>query len=38
MKISGHRTRAFFDRYNVVDKRDIEDAGEKLAEFLKGQE
>jgi hypothetical protein len=27
-----------FDRYNIVDNRDIEDAGKKLAEFLKGQE
>jgi integrase len=35
MKISGHKTRAIFDRYNIVDNRDIEDAGKKLAEFLK---
>ena len=38
MKISGHKTRAIFERYNIVDNRDIEDAGKKLAEFLKGQE
>lgn len=37
MKISGHKTRAIFDRYNIVDNRDIEDAGKKLAEFLKAQ-
>jgi integrase len=37
MKISGHKTRAIFDRYNIVDNRDIEDAGKKLAEFLNGQ-
>ena len=37
MKISDHKTRAIFDRYNIVDTRDIEDAGKKLAEFLKGQ-
>jgi integrase len=38
MKISGHKTRAIFERYNIVDNRDIEDAGKKLAEFLNGQE
>jgi hypothetical protein len=37
MKISGHKTRAIFERYNIVDNRDIEDAGKKLAEFLEGQ-
>jgi hypothetical protein len=26
-----------FDRYNIVDNRDIKDAGKKLTEFLKGQ-
>ena len=38
MKISGHKTRAIFDRYNIVDNRDIGDAGKKLADFLKKQE
>jgi len=37
MKISGHKTRAIFDPYNIVDNRDIEAAGKKLAEFLKGR-
>lgn len=38
MKISGHKTRAIFERYNIVANRDIEDAGKKLMEFLKRQE
>jgi integrase len=38
MKISEDKTRAIFDRYNIVDNRDIEDTGKKLAEFLRGQE
>ena len=36
MKISGYKTRAIFDRYNIVDNPDIEDADEKLAEFFEG--
>jgi hypothetical protein len=28
---------AVFDRYNIIDGKDIKDAGKKLAEFLKGQ-
>jgi hypothetical protein len=37
MKISGHKTDSAYKRYNIVDNRDIEDTGKKLAEFLKGQ-
>jgi hypothetical protein len=30
IQISGHKTRAIFDRYDIVSGRDIEDAGKKL--------
>jgi hypothetical protein len=36
-KISGHKTDAIFNRYNIIDNRDIENAGKKLESFLKGQ-
>lgn len=32
--ISGHKTRSIFDRYDIVDERDIQSAGQKLARYI----
>ncbi len=34
MKISGHKTRAIFDRYNIVDSSDLHDAMGKVEKFV----
>lgn len=34
MAISGHKTREVFDRYDIVDTADLEQAGAKLEKFL----
>jgi integrase len=34
MQISGHKTRSVFDRYDIIDERDIQEDGQKLAAYL----
>ncbi len=34
MKITGHRTRSVFERYNITDHADTQEAGRKAEEFL----
>jgi hypothetical protein len=37
MQLTGHKTRAVFERYNIVNAGDLSDAAQRLDTYLTGQ-
>lgn len=37
MKITGHKTRAVFERYNIISDKDLKDAAKRQSAYLSGQ-
>ena len=37
MVLLGHTTRSIFERYNIVNERDLHDAGQRLQQYVDRQ-
>ena len=37
MLLTGHKTRAIFDRYNIINEQELLEAGDQLVEYLAQQ-